>query len=256
MVKKESHKHNPSYSEHTRLSLERKKKFYPVPPHTHGNNDWNHYFQYQQLAPYHCSQPERNEQLTLPSYWSSQITRDSNILHTPRTRATTSSLVLGKCPTMRNPAQSFFQSSLPPSSVLGKRPIMSKSNHPRASSECRRQSDELLRLVQSMGKSEFLASSGKVLRSGSSLRDHLPSPSDHIPVRGTRASSMPNLLLGLGNGSDIDKGKGKEGHSYWDLDDMVEMESMNKRQMKVTSQPVPDLTVGCDIQGGSKNKIN
>jgi hypothetical protein len=123
--------------------------------------------------------------------------------------------------------------------------------------QCRMETDELLRLFQSMGTPEFLAISDRVLRSGSSQHDPLRAASAHIPVRGTSAASAPNLLLGLGNGGGIDKGKGKEGTSYWDLDAMVEMmESMNKRQRKVTGQQVPDLTLGSDGQGGSKDKRN
>ncbi|KAF8704839.1 hypothetical protein HU200_031077 [Digitaria exilis] len=220
-------------------------------------------------VPYHCSQLGRNEQLPLPSYWSSQHTSNIDILDTSRTRATSSS-VLSKRPTTNNPSQSFCQPPPSSSTVLGKRHTMSNPvrsffrpppplpyNADDVGPLCRLETDELLSLIQSMGTPEFLATSEKVLSSGN-LHDPLHTTSAHVPVDGTNASSTPNLILGLGNGSGIDKGKSKEVSSYWDLDAMVEMlECMNKRQSKVTRQPVQDLALGSsDGQGASKNQIN
>nr|TKW13694.1 hypothetical protein SEVIR_5G117900v2 [Setaria viridis] len=248
---------NPNPAEHMRL-LRGGSQFYHVVSLTNNgnNNDWSH-SQHQQLAQYHCSQPGRNEQLSSPSYSSSQHTSNSNILHTSRTREA-SSLVLGKRPAVSNPAsplvlhkhpattnpvRSFFQ---PPA------PLLSNTND--MGPQCGLETDERLSLVQSMGTLEFLATSDKALSSGSSLHDPLHATSAQIPVRGIRAASTPNLLLGLGNGDDISKGKVP---LYWDLDAMEEMmESMNKRQRKVPNQPVPDLTPGSDGQGGSKDKRN
>ncbi|KAF8663092.1 hypothetical protein HU200_055687 [Digitaria exilis] len=247
--------HNPS--EHMKPLLGGRKPFHHV-PRSNGNNDWN-LSQHQQLAQYHCSQLGRNEQLPLPSYWSSQHTSNINILDTSRTWATSSS-VLSKRPTTNNPSQSFFQPPPSSSTVLGKRhtpPPPLPSNADDMGPLCRLETDELLSLVQSMGTPEFLATSEKVFSSGN-LHDPLHTTSAHVPVDGTSASSTPNLILGLGNGSGIDKGKSKEVSSYWDLDAMVEMlESMNKRQRKVTRQPVQDLALGSsDGKGASKNQIN
>lgn len=64
--------------------------------------------------------------------------------------------------------------------------------------QCELQTDDLVRLVQSVGTPEFVANSERVLRLGSSLYEPHHAASAHVPVSSSTVSE-PNLLLGLGN---------------------------------------------------------
>ncbi|KAJ1282395.1 hypothetical protein BS78_03G048600 [Paspalum vaginatum] len=179
---------------------------------------------------YQCSYPKGNEQVFLLSYQRSQHT--NNISRISRAKATLSHIL-----------DNFFQPP-PPSSLIGKRPytrnpIQSVFHKPSSNVDdigpwCKLETDQLLTLVQSMGLPKFLATSNELLWLESSLYDPLYSTSAHIPIHGTTTSYEPNLLLGIGNGCGIDKGKSKEVCSYWDLDDMVEMMESMKKRRKVT----------------------
>ncbi|KAL6626840.1 hypothetical protein ACP70R_030566 [Stipagrostis hirtigluma subsp. patula] len=224
--------------------------FYPIVPHTNGNNNWS-YFQHQRLAQHHqCNQPGRQEQLPLPSSLSSHNT-SRNISNTASTRAISSS-VLGKRPALtvsNTPSQSFFHP--PPPLDTDDHTVLARGP------QCRLETDELLSLVQSLGTPEFLSNSEKLFGSGSSLYEHPhPDASSFAPAGGGSTAVSPlSLVLGSGNGGGGDKGKGKEVSSYWDLSAMAAtMESMKKQRLE-TSQTSPDLTLGLNGQGSSKNTM-